>query len=56
MGSANKKEADKEAEAANGTIETSVVYQVYPERWLVLAVCCFLALSNAMVNLNLNFE
>ncbi|ULT88876.1 hypothetical protein L3Y34_007819 [Caenorhabditis briggsae] len=51
MGSVLNKEtvaADKET-AGNGIVaDTSIVYKVYPARWLVLAVCCFLALSNAM--------
>ncbi|CAB02792.1 MFS domain-containing protein [Caenorhabditis elegans] len=51
MGSAINKEAvaaDKDTSANEGISENSVIYKVYPARWLVLAVCCFLALSNAM--------
>ncbi|EFP05581.1 hypothetical protein CRE_27365 [Caenorhabditis remanei] len=51
MGSVINKEAvaaDKEPATNGGVADNSVVYKVYPARWLVLAVCCFLALSNAM--------
>lgn len=49
MGSVVNKEAvDKEPSSNGAVTESIVVYKVYPARWLVLAVCCFLALSNAM--------
>ncbi|CAB3399010.1 unnamed protein product [Caenorhabditis bovis] len=40
-------EAKNEQQANENEAAT---FKVYKERWLVLAVCCFLALSNAMVN------
>ncbi|CAI2353943.1 unnamed protein product [Caenorhabditis sp. 36 PRJEB53466] len=48
MGSANKKESAENATANGSAVDENVVYKVYRARWLVLAVCCFLALSNAM--------
>uniref|UniRef100_A0A8R1DJ16 Major facilitator superfamily (MFS) profile domain-containing protein n=2 Tax=Caenorhabditis japonica TaxID=281687 RepID=A0A8R1DJ16_CAEJA len=44
MGSATTKGTG----SPGGALDKTVVYEVYCSRWLVLSVCCFLALSNAM--------